>query len=238
MERVKRLSLTLITVSLFSISSLVASASAQGGPDMAPPAGEKDPCMNLPLGEEQDECYINLDEDLGPKDLHCEDLHTGAPSAGPTEADIARYEKEYRATLAKGGVGRLNDATYAELESKGLSRAEIDCYVEEMAEAARHDAEVDEEPPPEALAEIGEIPRQTEKQVNFKYSYLPNRTWGHYKSKQKHYCERRSPVSGRKSQSGYCKNYRARHAAKARSRMEQRSSYKRKEPLKTKPVPR
>ena len=57
-----------------------------------------------------------------------------------------------------------------------------------MAEAARHDAEVDEEPPPEALAEIGEIPRQTEKQVNFKYSYLPNRTWGHYKSKQQHYC--------------------------------------------------
>ena len=80
MERVKGLSLTLIMVSLFSISSIVASASAQGAPDMVSPAGEKDPCMNLPLGEEQDECYINLDEDLGPKDLHLSIIHISEPT--------------------------------------------------------------------------------------------------------------------------------------------------------------
>ena len=141
MERVKRLSLTLIMVSLFSILS-VTSVSAQGGPDMAPSAGEEDPCMNLPEGEAQDECYLGLeDEDSGP-DNHCEDMHTGKPAIEPTEADLQRYEDEFRANLASGGQGRLNESTYAELEGKGVSREEIDCHVEEMSVAASDDAEV------------------------------------------------------------------------------------------------
>ena len=106
---------------------------------MGPP-GDEDPCMNMPPGEAQDECYINLDEDLGPEDAHCEEMHEGKNLPEPTEADIARYEAEYRANMKNGGPGRLNESTYAELQGKGFSRAEIDCHVGEMAEAAMHDA--------------------------------------------------------------------------------------------------
>ena len=142
MKKVKHLPLTLILFSLFSISSLAASASAQGVPDAAPPTEEQDPCMNLPGEEAQDECYLGLeDQDSGP-DNHCEDMHTGKPAMEPTEADIQRYEDEFRANLASGGQGRLNESTYAELEGKGFSREEIDCHLEEMAVAASDDAEV------------------------------------------------------------------------------------------------
>ena len=144
MKKAKRLSLALIVFSLFSISCLVSSVSAQEGPP-----GDEDPCMNMPPGEAQDECYINLDEDLGPEDAHCEEMHEGKNLPEPTEADIARYEAEYRANMKNGGPGRLNESTYAELQGKGFSRAEIDCHVNEMAEAAMHDAEADEPLPPE-----------------------------------------------------------------------------------------
>jgi len=142
MKRIKRLSLTLIIFCLFSFSYLAASVSAQEVPDTAPLTAEEDPCMNLPEGEAQDECYLGLeDEDSGP-DNHCEDMHTGKPAIEPTEADLQRYEDEFRANLASGGQGRLNESTYAELEGKGFSREEIDCHVEEMAVAASDDAEV------------------------------------------------------------------------------------------------
>ena len=154
MKKAKRLSLALIVFSLFSISYLVSSVSAQEGPPGGPPGemgppGDEDPCMNMPPGEAQDECYINLDEDLGPEDAHCEEMHEGKNLPEPTEADIARYEAEYRANMANGGQGRLNESTYAELQGKGFSRAEIDCHVSEMAEAAMHDAEADEPVPGE-----------------------------------------------------------------------------------------
>ena len=148
MKKTKRLSLALIVFSLFSVSCLVSSVSAQEGPPGGPP-GDEDPCMKMPPGEAQDECYINLDEDLGPEDAHCEEMHEGKDIPEPTEADIARYEAEYRANMANGGQGRLNESTYAELQGKGFSRAEIDCHVGEMAEAAMHDAEADEPVPGE-----------------------------------------------------------------------------------------
>ena len=158
MKKAKRLSLALIVFSLFSISCLVSSVSAQEGPPGGPPGemgppGDEDPCMNMPPGEAQDECYINLDEDLGPEDAHCEEMHEGKNLPEPTEADIARYEAEYRANMKNGGPGRLNESTYAELQGKGFSRAEIDCHVNEMAEAAMHDAEADEPLPPEVANE-------------------------------------------------------------------------------------
>ena len=142
MKRIKRLSLTLIIFCLFSFSYLATSVSAQEVPDTTPLTAEEDPCMNLPEGEAQDECYLGLeDEDSGP-DNHCEEMHTGEPAIEPTEADIQRYEDEFRANLASGGQGRLNESTYAELEGKGFSREEIDCHLEEMAVAASDDAEV------------------------------------------------------------------------------------------------
>ena len=154
MKKAKRFSLALIVFSLFSVSCLVTAVSAQEGPPGGPPGemgppGDEDPCMNMPPGEAQDECYINLDEDLGPEEAHCEEMHEGKNLPEPTEADIARYEAEYRANMASGGQGRLNESTYAELQGKGFSRAEIDCHVGEMAEAAMHDAEADESVPGE-----------------------------------------------------------------------------------------
>jgi len=78
--------------------------------------------------------------------------------------------------------------------------------------------------------------QQSNTLTNFKHDYLPNYTvnssdleqtgiklanrWGHYKSRRKHYCERKR--RGRLSQSRYCRSYRARHAAKARARMKRR----------------
>ena len=169
MKKVKRLSLTLIIISLFSIS-LATTAFAQVPPGMAPPGApgdapdpdpniitdEEDHCQNMPPGEQQDECYLEEDEDAGPDDAHCEDLHKpdGPPLWEPTEADITRFETEYRTNM-KAGQGRLNESTVAEIMQHGLSRAEIDCHLEEFAQAAQHDQEADEVPPPEAMAEGG-----------------------------------------------------------------------------------
>ena len=168
MKKVKRLSLTLIIISLFSISALT-TASAQGAPGMAPPGAptdapdpdpeiitdEEDHCQAMPPGAEQDECYIAEDDDAGPEDAHCEDLHAGdgPPLWEPTDADIDRFEGEYRENM-KTGQGRLNEGTIAEIMSHGLTRAEVDCHVQEMAEAAMHDQEADEAPPAAVTAEI------------------------------------------------------------------------------------
>ena len=168
MKKVKRLSLTLIIISLFSISALT-TASAQGAPGMAPPGAptdapdpdpeiitdEEDHCQAMPPGAEQDECYIEEDDDAGPEDAHCEDLHAedGPPLWEPTDADIDRFEGEYRENM-KTGQGRLNEGTIAEIMSHGLTRAEVDCHVEEMADAAMHDQEADEAPPAEIKAEV------------------------------------------------------------------------------------
>ena len=168
MKKVKRLSLTLIIISLFSISALT-TASAQGAPGMAPPGAptdapdpdpeiitdEEDHCQAMPPGAEQDECYIAEDDDAGPEDAHCEDLHAGdgPPLWEPTDADIDRFEGEYRENM-KTGQGRLNEGTIAEIMSHGLTRAEVDCHVQEMAEAAMHDQEADEAPPAAVTAEV------------------------------------------------------------------------------------
>ena len=152
MKTAKRLSLVLVMICLFSVSYLVTSASAQGGPPGGPPGGPdaapidvdlEDPCASK-TGDAQDDCYISEDEALPPENDHCEDLHQGKPIPDPSPADIARYEAEYRANM-KTGQGRLNDSTYAELEGKGFSRAEIDCHVHEMAEAAQHDMDADDD---------------------------------------------------------------------------------------------
>jgi len=139
------------------LSYLVASVSAEEQPGTAPPLDE-DPCMNIPPGDEQNLCYLNLIEKLGPEDQHCEDLHTGAPAVELNQEDIARYEAQYRAN------GALSPGSYQELEGKGFTRTEIDCHVAEMAEAVEHDKEADEPIPPEVLAEMGEPPGQPDMQ--------------------------------------------------------------------------
>ena len=168
MKQVKRLSFILIVFSLF-FAYLVTTASAQQPPGPPGPPGapgaedaptpdpniisdEEDHCQSMPDGDEKDECYLEEDEDAGPDDAHCEELHKadGPPLWEPSEEEIAGYEKEYRENM-KTGQGRLNEPTIAAIMSHGLSRQEVDCHVEEFAQAAAHDAEANEKPPAEAI---------------------------------------------------------------------------------------
>ena len=65
MKKITRFSLALIMFSLFSISYIVTSASAQEGPGGAPTTG--DPCMVVPAGPDRDACYATTPPPTGVK---------------------------------------------------------------------------------------------------------------------------------------------------------------------------
>ena len=145
MKKSKRLSLALIVFSLFSISCLVSSVSAQEGPPGGPPGemgppGDEDPCMNMPPGPAQADCYRHKDDHRGPpggEDCEAMGMKDGSPHVDPPQNILDQVKAEYEANC-KNGNCFLGEGNYKLLEDMGHMRAKVDCFLKE-GEKRHHD---------------------------------------------------------------------------------------------------
>jgi hypothetical protein len=151
MKRITRFSLALIMFSLFSISYIVTSVSAQNGTK----CGKVNTgwCTNAEIAASQgtaggataDVAPAPLDDGLmgGPAMSTPEQMGQdcagfphpdGSVHVDPPESQIEAIEAEYKASC-KAGNCALSEATYNSLASQGHSRGEVDCF---MAEGERN----------------------------------------------------------------------------------------------------
>ena len=127
-----------------------------GGPNdhHGGPNDHGDPCMNMPPGPAQADCYRHKDDHGGPNDHmnrgpndhgdmpggeNCAAIPhpNGSPHVDPPQSNIDAVEAEYKASCQAGNCG-ISPNTYASLESLGHSREEIDCFLQE-GERRHHD---------------------------------------------------------------------------------------------------
>jgi hypothetical protein len=114
--------------------------------DHGGPNDHGDPCMNMPPGPAQADCYRHKDDHRGPGDMNRgPNDHRGPPGGencaaiphpngsqhvDPPQSKIDAVEAEYKAGCKAGNCG-ISPNTYASLESLGHSRQEVDCFLRE-----------------------------------------------------------------------------------------------------------
>ena len=97
------------------------------------PNDHGDPCMNMPPGPAQADCYRHKDDHRGPpggEDCEAMGMKDGSPHVDPPQNILDQVKAEYEANC-KNGNCFLGEGNYKLLEDMGHMRAKVDCFLKE-----------------------------------------------------------------------------------------------------------